>query len=251
MKSALVATMVGVASAGVMTPKSAVHSSVLKMSDTTASWDHAQASNHATPDGYLIASSFTDKACSDGDNMKYGMGTGVCFTGFVNGTAVSSVSYDFVAAGKGKFTMNSYNFESIDCSGSATSVPMEFPTSCIGTDEDGSAMYTYTTSTSPWENWDSGLSFQYYDTMGACTDAPVGGSFVWLRLGACFPDDSSNGGNVFKSCGDGLYTMYNYKDGECTDFNTGVTAKMDVCAPNEPDESSDVQTNNLRTMMCS
>jgi hypothetical protein len=239
-----------------------VHSNILKKNTKTASWESTKvASSNTQPTGYFIANMFLDSNdCSSNQNMKFATGTGVCFTGYTNGTAVGSTAYEFEAAGNGQIIINNAVWTSTDCTGTPTVNTMPIPSSCIPTDEaDQSIMYTYTSAATPWTNWDAGLMFQYFDEISECkasTDG-VGGAFYWAKLGACITNDGGTS-TTFDSCGDGKFSMTAYTDAKCTKFETSITQAIQVCVDNGDDSNDDdsaddgqaMETNNYRSMMC-
>ena len=238
-----------------------VHSSILKKNTKTSSWETTKVTvANTAPTGYLMVNSFTgSRDCSVGNNIKFGTGTGVCFTGYTNGTAVGSTAYEFEAAGNDQIIINNAVWESTDCTGTPVVNTMPIPSNCLPADDDvnSSFMYTYTSVSAPWANWDAGLMFQYFDTMGECktsTDG-VGGAFFWSKLGACITNDDGTS-STFDSCGGGKFSMTSYTDAYCSVFNAGITQVIQTCVENDDDDdddddSSDVEYNSFRSMMCS
>lgn len=125
--------------------------------------------------------------------------------------------------------------------------------------------YSYNAMTSPWDNWEDGIMFQYYDTHDACYDDLYNdpnfktfGGFYYVKLDTCIPtsnnnndDGEDNGGIKFISCGgnDNEYNMTMYYDIECKNEIQTLSNPMEVCVANEP-TSDDLNTNNFRTMSC-
>jgi len=232
---------------------SSVHQDVLKLSAKTALWDSATVASKGSPEGYFIADAFYGSTdCSTGDNVRFGTGTGVCFTGYVNDKPVGSTMYKYSPSSTESLLKFDHSvYDSLDCSGNAQTDPLYVPSSCIDTGSSGapgSAVYTYTTASAPWSKYEPGLMFQYYDTSAHCSNGGVGGSFYWTKLNSCLPN-SGGGSSSFTSCENDLFSLTQYNDTACTEFNVETTQQLQQCVVNEP-SGSDMELNNYRTMMC-
>lgn len=117
----------------------------------------------AEPTGYFIANIFSESNdCSTQNTVKAATGTGVCFVGMSNNTAVGSLAYEFEGVSGDYFLINKGVWNTLDCSGTPTVYTLSFPTSCLPSSntEETSITYTYSVGAIPWTQYAPGFMYQ-------------------------------------------------------------------------------------------
>lgn len=192
---------------------------------------YSKLTSSSEPTGYFIANMFSgSNDCSTANTFKYATGTGVCFVGMTNNTAVGSLAYEFVGVSGDVFLINQAVWSSLDCSGTPVVNTFPLPTTCLPSDDqDTSFTYSYSVGASPWTSYEPGFMFQDYDTKEHCAAGGVGGMFAYYGLNQCVRSDE--GSFFFSYCDSekGLYTLVQFADAACQDFVIAVTTKMETC----------------------
>jgi len=228
-----------------------VHSHFLKLNSATSSWDHAEvaSADDVVPAGWIIANLYNaDMKCSEDATTRYALGTNVCMTGFVNGTAVGSMYYEYLKTDTTTVQYNLHTFDSNTCAGKDTTELQAAPASCMPAETQG-VEYTYTEDKEPWSAWDAGLMFKYYDTQKECSAQQNLISYYWSGLNNCISNDDGSSSS-FTSCGNDVFSLTQYPTADCSGAESVTnSAPMDNCVTNENDDDA-MQTNNYRSMFC-